>query len=188
SQPQSLYTRAGAQLNLQPLVTPMFDNSSIPMYNFFFSDAWHLRPSLTLSYGAGYAIDEASWTSSMERAALSGQAYDPELGFATVGNIGAGLKYPYNPFYGGFSPRVSLAWNPNMNGGLMGALLGGNKTVVRGGWSRIFGRLNGVDLVLVPLLGTGLGQPVSCIGASMNQACLGPGGVDPSNAFRIGPA
>ncbi|HEY8055018.1 MAG TPA: carboxypeptidase-like regulatory domain-containing protein, partial [Terriglobales bacterium] len=209
SQPQSLYTRAGAQLNLQPLGTPMFDNSSIPMYNFYFSDAWHLRPSLTLSYGAGYtiemppnealgkqvglvdaagnAVSEAGWVASTERAALSGQAYDPELGFATVGNIGAGLKYPYHPFYGGFSPRVSLAWNPNMTSGFLGALMGGNKTVVRGGWSRIFGRLNGVDLVLVPLLGTGLGQPVSCIGASMNQSCLGPGGVDPSNAFRIGP-
>jgi hypothetical protein len=209
TQPQTLYTRAGAQLNLQPLGTPMFDNSAIPMYNFYFSDAWHLRPSLTLSYGAGYtiempphedlgkqvglvdaagnAVDQASFVSSMERAALSGQAYSPTLGFATVGNIGAGLKYPYNPFYGGFSPRVSLAWNPNMTGGLMGMLMGGNKTVVRGGWSRIFGRLNGVDLVLVPLLGTGLGQPVSCIGASMTGTCNGPGGVDPTNAFRIGP-
>ncbi|MGH9413181.1 MAG: hypothetical protein ACRD0Y_05515, partial [Terriglobales bacterium] len=53
---------------------------------------------------------------------------------------------------------------------------------------RIYGRLNGVDLVLVPLLGTGLGQPVSCIGASASGACLGPGGVDPNTAFRIGPA
>ncbi|MGN6591846.1 MAG: carboxypeptidase regulatory-like domain-containing protein [Terriglobales bacterium] len=209
SQPQTLYTRAGAQLNLQPLGTPMFDKSSIPMYNFYFSDAWHLRPSLTLSYGVGYtiemppveengkqvalvdaagnAVDEASWVSSMERAALSGQAYDPELGFATVGNVGAGQKYAYNPFYGGFSPRVSLAWNPNMTSGLLGTLMGGNKTVVRGGWSRIFGRLNGVDLVLVPLLGTGLGQPVSCIGASMTNSCNGPSGVTPDNAFRIGP-
>ena len=33
-------------------------------------------------------------------------------------------------------------------------------TVIRGGYSRQYGRLNGVDLVLVPLLGTGLIQPV----------------------------
>src|SRR5947207_8030113 len=32
--------------------------------------------------------------------------------------------------------------------------------VIRAGYNRIFGRLNGVDLVLVPLLGTGLMQPV----------------------------
>jgi len=209
SQPQTLYTRAGAQLNLQPLGTPMFDNSTIPVYNVYFSDAWHLRPSLTLNYGAGYTIEmppheelgkqvslvdaggnqitESGYISSTERAALSGQNYNPTIGFATVGNVGAGLKYPYNPFYGGFSPRVSLAWNPNISGGLLGWMFGGNRGVLRGGWSRIYGRLNGVDLVLVPLLGTGLGQPVSCIGASSTGACNGPGGVDPTNAFRIGP-
>ena len=33
---------------------------------------------------------------------------------------------------------------------------------MRGGYGRIYGRLNGVDLVLVPLLGTGLIQAVQC--------------------------
>ncbi len=46
--------------------------------------------------------------------------------------------------------------------------------------------MNGVGLVLIPLLGVGLGQPVSCIGASMTGQCLGSGGVTPANAFRIG--
>ncbi|MGH9487319.1 MAG: carboxypeptidase regulatory-like domain-containing protein [Terriglobales bacterium] len=208
-EPQTLYTRAGQDLALQPLGTPMSDNSYIPMYNAYFSDAWHIKPSLTLSYGAGYTIEmppkesagkqvelvdgagnlinATDYLSTMSRAAESGQVYNPELGFATVQNVGSGLEYPYNPFYGGLSPRVSLAWNPNASGGMLGWLLGGNKSVLRGGWSRIYGRLNGVDLVLVPLLGTGLGQPVSCIGASMTGSCLGPGGVDPFDAFRIGP-
>ncbi|MGH9487318.1 MAG: carboxypeptidase regulatory-like domain-containing protein [Terriglobales bacterium] len=218
-EPQTLYTRAGQDLALQPLGTPMSDNSYIPMYNLYFSDAWHIKPSLTLSYGAGYTIEmppkesegkqvelvdgagnlvtTSNYIAATERAALSGQTYNPELGFATVANVGSGLTYPYNPFYGGFSPRVSLAWNPNISGGLLGMLFGGNKAVLRGGWSRIYGRLNGVDLVLVPLLGTGLGQPVSCIGANNgNQdaagvtptgVCAGAGGADPNNAFRIGP-
>ena len=100
--------------------------------------------------------------------------------FATVGNVtGASTKYPYNPFYGGFSPRVAVAWNPNYNGGILGKLMGNGKTVIRGGYGRIYGRLNGVGLVLVPLLGTGLCQAVSCIGASMTGQCLGNGGVDP---------
>jgi hypothetical protein len=46
--------------------------------------------------------------------------------------------------------------------------------------------LNGVGLVLIPLLGIGLGQPVSCIGASKTGQCLGTGGVNPTTAFRIG--
>jgi len=209
TQPQTMYTRAGQQLNLQPLGTHMFDQSTIPLYNVYFSDAWHIQPSLTLTYGTGYtiempphealgkqvglvdasgnAINAAGYLAAEQRAALAGQAYAPTLAFATVNNIGAGLKYPYNPFYGSFSPRVSLAWNPNIDGGPLGWLFGGNKSVIRGGWSRIYGRLNGVDLVLVPLLGTGLGQPVSCIGASAAGACLGNGGVNPNTAFRIGP-
>ncbi|MGH9477097.1 MAG: carboxypeptidase regulatory-like domain-containing protein [Terriglobales bacterium] len=218
-EPQTLYTRAGQDLALQPLGTPMFDDSSIPMYNVYFSDAWHLKPSLTLDYGAGYTVEmppveaqgkqvelvdgsgnlvtATNYLATTQRDALSGQSYNPELGFATVQNVGSGIKYPYNPFYGGFSPRVSLAWNPNISGGLLGWVFGGNKAVLRGGWSRIYGRLNGVDLVLVPLLGTGLGQPVSCIGANngSNNAfgvaptgtCAGAGGADPNNAFRIGP-
>ncbi|MGH9477095.1 MAG: carboxypeptidase regulatory-like domain-containing protein [Terriglobales bacterium] len=209
SQPQTLYTRSGPQLSLQPLGTPMFDNSSIPMYNVYFADAWHVKPSLTLDYGAGYtiemppqedlgkqvelvdaagsAVDVNSYITAQERAALAGQVYNPELGWATVANVGGGEKYPYHPFYGGFSPRVSMAWNPNISGGLLGAFFGGNKGVLRGGWSRIYGRLNGVDLVLVPLLGTGLGQPVECVGASMAGTCNGVSGVNPTNAFRIGP-
>ncbi|TAN22109.1 MAG: carboxypeptidase regulatory-like domain-containing protein [Acidobacteria bacterium] len=210
SQPQTLYTRSGANLGLQPLGTPMFDNSYIPMYNVYFSDAWHVRPSLTVDFGAGYTVelppredhgkqvalvdaagsplDVNNYLASQERAALGGQIYNPKIGWATVGNVGGGLKYPYHPFYAGFSPRLALAWNPNIQGGFLGAIFGGNKAVLRGGWSRIYGRLNGVDLVLVPLLGTGLGQPVECIGASGSGQCLGSSGVDPTDAFRIGPA
>ena len=40
--------------------------------------------------------------------------------------------------------------------------------------------------MLIPLLGVGLGQPVSCIGASSTGQCLGTGGVTPATAFRIG--
>ena len=90
-----------------------------------------------------------------KKAALAGQVYKPTLGFATVNNVGGGRKYPYDPFYGGFSPRVSVAWNPKFNDGLLGKLLGENKTVIRAGYGRIFGRLNGVNLLLVPLLPPG---------------------------------
>ena len=47
---------------------------------------------------------------------FKGQVYNPELGFALVGNVGAGDKYPYNPFYGSFSPRIAAAWNPHFDG------------------------------------------------------------------------
>ena len=211
---QTAFTRSGSQLTLNPPLTPAQDKSTIPYYNVYFSDSWHMKPSFTLTYGlgwtlemppveqqgrqvelvdqAGQQIDVEAYLKAREVAALQGQVYNPELGFALVGNTGGGQKYPYNPFYGAFSPRIAAAWNPNYADGLLGKAFGQGKTVVRGGYSRIFGRLNGVDLVLVPLLGTGLIQPVQCIGAQSptvgipGTTCAGKGNATPANAFRIG--
>jgi len=211
---QTAFTRAGAQLNLNPPLTPAQDKSTIPYYNVYFSDSWRVKPSITLTYGlgwtlemppvealgrqvelvdqAGQQIDTEAYLKAREAAALQGQVYNPELGFALVGNTGGGQKYPYNPFYGAFSPRIAVAWNPNYIDGLLGHVFGQGKTVIRGGYSRIFGRLNGVDLVLVPLLGTGLIQPVQCVGAQSptvgipGTTCAGPNAATPANAFRVG--
>jgi hypothetical protein len=212
SQPQVLYTRSGSNLALNPIGSNMFDQVTIPSYNVYFGDAWHMKPNFTLSLGMGYTIemppvedngkqvilldqsgkqlDLANYINTKKQMALQGQIFNPIIGFETAQNLH--MKYPYNPFYGGVSPRAAVAWSPRFNGGILGAVLGQDKTVIRGGWNRIFGRLNGVDLVLVPLLGIGPGQAVSCIGA-VNAAnavggsqCLGQGGANPNSAFRIG--
>ncbi|HEV8148262.1 MAG TPA: carboxypeptidase-like regulatory domain-containing protein [Bryobacteraceae bacterium] len=209
NQTQVMYSRSGSKLTLNPLGTPGFDQSVIPSYDLYFNDTWHVRPSLTLSYGlawnlamppyeingkqvlmvdnAGKGIDIQSYMNQRSAAALQGQVFEPTLGFATLPNSNGGLdKYPYKPFYGGFSPHVSLAWNPKANGGLMGKILGNGQTVIRGGYGRIYGRLNGVDLMLVPLLGPGLLQAVSCINPQRDGTCPGVGAGGPSTNFRIG--
>ncbi|HZS54699.1 MAG TPA: carboxypeptidase-like regulatory domain-containing protein [Bryobacteraceae bacterium] len=208
-QPQQLFTRSGSQLSLNPVGTPMFDQDTINFYNLYISDTWHLKPSLTLTYGLGYQIemppveqngkqvelvDTAGHPISFDNyfntkaaQALQGQVYNPTLGFATIGNVtGASHKYPFNPFYGGLSPRVAVAWNPKYNGGILGKIFGDGKTVIRAGYGQIYSRLNGVGLVLLPLLGVGLGEPAACVGASITGQCLGTGGVTPATAFRIG--
>ncbi len=208
SQPQVLYTRSGTNLALQPLGTNLSDRVTIPYYNVYFSDTWRMRKDFTLTYGLGYQIEmppteeegrqvmlvdqsgnqvgAADYLNAKMAAALKGQVYNPNLGFATIRNVAGGPKYPYDPFYAGLSPRVAVAWNPNFSDGIMGKLFGGQKTVIRGGYSRLFGRLNGVAQVLNPLLGAAFAQPVSCFGASISGQCLGTGGVTPSTAFRIG--
>ena len=208
TQPQVVYTRAGDKFNLQPLGTQAFDQSIIPTYNFYFSDTWHMKPTFTLTYGLGYVlelppyeingkqialVDKAgnliqgdTYLAARLKAAQNGEVFNPDIGFAGVRNVGGGLKYPYDPFYGEFSPRVSAAWNPKFSSGLLGKVFGDGKTVIRGGYSRLYGRLNGVGLVLVPLLGTGLLQAVSCIGATIQGTCPGSSGTDPVNGFRIG--
>ena len=201
---QQAYTRSGSTLTLNPPLTPAFDKSTIPYYNVYFSDTWHMKPTFTLTYGLGWTlemppveengkqvelVDSADQPISAEgylaarkRAALQGQNYNPEIGFALLGNTGNVPKYPYNPFYGSFSPRIALAWNP-----------GRGNSVVRFGYGRQFGRLNGVDLVLVPLLGTGLIQPVACTNNLLSGttkgnpgSCGAQGTANPLTAFRIG--
>ncbi len=210
SQSQTLYSRAGSNLALQPLGTPLFDQDIIPSYDVYFSDTWHLRKNLTVTYGlswnlemppyevngkqveltdlTGHQVTAEGYLAQVQAAALAGQPNAvPEVSFTTIKNVvGASNKYPYNPFYKSFSPRVSAAWNPNFTDGILGALFGQNKTVIRGGYGRIYGRLNGVDLVLVPLLGTGLAQAVSCPSTQSNGTCLSTGTATPANAFRIG--
>jgi hypothetical protein len=205
---QVAYTRAGNALTLNPPLTPAQDKVTIPYYNVYFSDTWHLKPSLTLNYGLGWTLEmpptEATgkqvalvdssdepvetldYLAQRKAAASQGEVYNPEVGFALVGNVGNGLKYPYNPFYGSFSPRVSAAWSPHFaNEGFLGKLFGGDSTVIRGGYGRIYGRLNGVGLVLTPLLGAGLIQPVQCRVALATGAC-GPTTPTDTTAFRIG--
>src|SRR5271157_1597856 len=209
SSTQVMYTRGLPNLNLESIGTPALEKSIIPYYSVYFQDSWHMKPSFTLTYGLGWnlqmppyelhggqvalvdsngvPISTAGFLDQRETAALQGGAYTPNLGFELVRAVGSGLKYPYNPYYGEFSPRISFAWNPHYSDGIMGKLFGNGKTVIRGGYSRIFGRLNGVDLVLVPLLGPGLLQGVTCVNPLNNGTCAGSGVATPQNAFRFGP-
>jgi hypothetical protein len=193
---QVAYTRTGSALNLNPPLTPAFDKVTIPYYNFYGSDTWRMTPKFTLTFGLGWTLEmpptEASgkqvifvgpdnnpisttaYLNAREQAALQGQVYNPQVGFTLLGNTAHPSKYPYNPFYGEWSPRIAAAWD----------MFGDGRTVIRGGYGRTYGRLNGVDLVLVPLLGTGLIQPVQCFGALSNGTCAS--GSNPNNAFRVG--
>jgi hypothetical protein len=212
---QDAFTRSGPTLTLNPPLTPASDQSTIPYYNVYFSDTWHMKPTFTLTYGLGWTLEmppvEAqgrqvelvdqsdqpvsaeSYLSTRKREALLGQNYNPEIGFSLVGNTAGGLKYPYNPFYGSFSPRIAAAWSPHFDSeSLAGKVFGHENTVIRAGYGRQYGRLNGVDLVLVPLLGTGLIQPVQVLTPTNGTSCPNNASGQavatcPSNAFRIGP-
>ncbi|MEI9973672.1 MAG: hypothetical protein WDO73_17460 [Ignavibacteriota bacterium] len=164
SSTQVMYTRALPSLNPLSIGTPATDKSVTPYYSVYFQDTWHMKPSFTLTYGLGWnlemppyeldgkqvalvdgsgaPIDTQAFLTQRNNASLRGDVYTPTIGYALVRGVGAGLKYPYNPFYGEFSPRVSFAWNPHYSDGLLGKIVGNGKTVIRGGYSRIYGRLN----------------------------------------------
>jgi hypothetical protein len=207
---QIAYTRAGASLALNPPLTPAEDTLTVPYYNVYFSDTWHLKPTFTLTYGLGWTLEQppteatgkqdvlvdtsdepislTSYMAQRKSAALLGQVYNPEVGFALVHNVGDGGYKAYDSFYGEFSPRVAVAWSPHFDSdSAMGRIFGHEDTVIRGGYGRIYGRLNGVDQALVPLLGIGPIQPVQCTNNLATGACPGGAAVGtPSTAFRIG--
>jgi len=211
---QQAFTRSGSNLALNGPLVPASDQTTIPYYNLYFNDTWRLKPSLTITYGLGWSlemppveatgkqvvfvdangrpIDTATYLANRQAAAFQGQVYNPQVGFALLPNVAGHPKYPYDPFYGGFSPRVAVAWNPDL-----GERFGGKNTVFRGGYGRIYGRVNGVNLVLTPLLSPGIIEPVNCTYVvANNPAVRGSGGtclsgapaagLTASNAFRIG--
>jgi hypothetical protein len=211
TQAQQAYTRSGNNLQLNGPLVPAFDKVTIPYYNLYFGDSWRIKPTLTINYGLGWTLEmppvedngkqivlvdangkpigTENYLNARKAAALAGQVFNPEIGFALINNVAGHPKYPFNPFYGGFSPRVAVAWNPDLGPGL-----GGKNSVIRGGYGRIYGRVNGVNLVLTPLLSPGLIQPVIC--TSVLNYTTTPGDQTPScnptvtpnanTAFRIG--
>jgi hypothetical protein len=206
--PQALFSRHFPDLTLNPLGTPMFPQGIVPFYNAYFTDTWHVRPKFTLSYGLNYmlemppyeisgkqviTVDDTgeplhvpTYLAQKQAAALQGQVYNPQIGMALVRNAAGGLKYPYNTFYGGLAPRIAAAWNPSFASGILGKIFGNGDTVIRGGYSRIYGRLNGVKLIMSLVNNPGVGQPINCLGASISGQCLGTNGTDPLTTFRIG--
>jgi hypothetical protein len=204
-QTQVIYTRVGSDLKIQPIGTLAKELSTIKYYSGYFADTWRMKPSITLTYGLSYMYETPpvekngaqvelvfpdgslvhtdQFLAQRKAAALAGQAYAPVLGFETTGNLH--MKYPYNPFKKGFSPRFSMAWNPNYRSGLLGKLFGEGQTVLRGGFGRTWGRINGVNQVLVPLLGPGLLQGVVCSTTLKDGTCGTSNNL--SNVFRIGP-
>jgi hypothetical protein len=206
---QVMFTRGGSDLHLLPLGTFGVEQSTIWTYNLYASDTWKIKPTVTINYGLGWTyetpptekfgnqvalvyadstfVHAADYLAKRKAAALAGQVYNPVLGFETTANLKT--KYPYEPFKKGFSPRISVAWSPNFKSGLLGKLVGEGKTVIRGGYGRVFARLNGVNQVLVPLLGPGILQAVSCGTVNRDGTCSLPTGaatINPNTVFRIG--
>jgi hypothetical protein len=169
------------------------NESMMPTYNGYFTDSWRIGSSFTLNYGLGYTVEmppyetrggyqsvlvdqngeilyAQQYLQNVKQAALQGIGYAPALGFAAIRNVKGHSHYPYDPFYGGISPRVGFAWSFRPD------------TVLRAGYARIYGRINGVDPVLAELLTPGLMQPATCGGPNIFGGCGG----DPSNVFRVG--
>lgn len=225
TQAANTYTNTSGKLSLNPAYTPFFAHTTIPYYNLYATDTWHLSSSLTLNYGLSYAIEmppterdgnqvlftDANGTPYQTQKFLANRAaqamignvfnsastnatngINPEVGFTLVHNAvngPSGSKYPYNPFYAALSPRLSAAWSPNFKNPALKKIFGNNATVIRGGYGRIYGRINGVIQVLNPILSPGLVLATQCryVQNSLGTgACSNNGNLNDTTAFRFG--
>jgi hypothetical protein len=205
TQVANTYSSSAGKLSLNPPLTPISASTSIPYYNLYATDTWRVKPSFTVTYGLSYAIEmppserygnqvmwvdqnsspikAMSFLAQRGAAATSGQTFNPETGFALVKNVAGHRSYPYDPYYGAVSPRVALAWNPGFKNEILSKIFA--NTVIRGGYGRIYGRINGDLQVLNPLLSPGLILAVQCHSPQSNGTCSASNFTD-STAFRFG--
>jgi len=173
TQVANTYSNTANGLSLNAPLTPVTGHASNPFYNLYVTDTWRTTSALTLNVGLSYAVEmppqdrngneslltDASgnplstmdFLNQRKAAALSGQIYNPEIGWAEIHNVAGNRKYPYNPFYGGVSPHFSVVWAPKFTNGGLNKLFGAGGTAIRAGYSRIYGRVNG-DAEILPLL------------------------------------
>jgi len=129
-------TRAG-DLSPQPAGSTITQKEKVNAYELYFGDTWRVTPSLTLSYGltwgvqmppydptgktammidtsTGKPIDAKSYLAAKSAAALNGDVFNPTVGYVPIKSTGR--KYPFDPDYTNFGPRLAFAWNPSSGG------------------------------------------------------------------------
>ena len=147
--------------NVLPLGTGRNRDWRYVEWEFYAQDNWKVRNDLTLTAGVRYHIYPAPYETSGAQsiqnlgfdelfnirqanaaAGIAGNSSEPFL----VYNLG-GKANDARPFYdtdwNNFGPRLSFAYNPSFEGGLLGALFGDRKMVLRGGGTVTYDRPGG---------------------------------------------
>ena len=99
-------------------------------YFFYLQDSWAVRPTLTLNFGLRYE--------SPGNAFASLYPLNQRIVQTNGGNPVFSLTPRPERDKNNFQPRFGFSWNPQTrSNGILGWLTGGNKFVVRGGYSRL---------------------------------------------------
>jgi len=120
-------------------------NEVATSWGLFAQDSWHIRRGLTVNYGLRWDFtgDDYDLTSEYHNADQSsifgptapGDLFKPG---ALSGNLSPTLQsrpHAYNGWNVTPQPSLGFAWNPDKKGGILGAIFGGDATVLRGGYS-----------------------------------------------------
>jgi hypothetical protein len=92
-------------------------------HSYFFQDTWKMRPSFSLTLGIRYENFGQPANSAFRFPAYAG----PDPAQFTVPNR-------VNPDNNNFGPSIGFAWTPSFRDGILGAIVGEGKTVIRSGY------------------------------------------------------
>ncbi|MBZ5682825.1 MAG: carboxypeptidase-like regulatory domain-containing protein [Acidobacteriia bacterium] len=176
---------------------PVQRNYGLEWYEFYGQDSWRVKPNLTVTYGLRWSLFPPPWE-------VNGFQASPDVNLGKqfdqiVQNMKQGMGYQSTPLMsfvpGGpanhgpgwynfeksdFSPHISVAYSPNAHGGWLRTLFGeGDKTVIRGGYSKVYDR-GGMQL-----LSTFDANPPGGFGATIQNACCTFGYDDAAHVPRI---
>jgi hypothetical protein len=185
------------QLNVLPSGTPVKRNYGLEWYEFYGQDSWRIKPNLTATFGLRWSLFPPPWE-------VNGYQASPDVNLGQqfnqiVKNMNQGIGYygvrdlnfvPGGPANNGpgwynfeksdFSPRLSFAYSPRPKGGWLRSLFGeGDKTVIRGGFSKVYDRSG------MQLLSTFDANPPGGYGATIQNFCCTPGYDDAAHVPRI---
>ncbi len=134
-----------AQGNVLPVGSPAVRRFATEEYEFYVSDNWRIKPSLTLTYGLRYSYSRPPYeTNGLEgvttvpleqfmadrvgaaAAGVPANSLSSSLLTWVAGGPANGGPSWYNPDKNNFAPRFALAWSPQSPDGLLKAIFGDN--------------------------------------------------------------
>ncbi len=130
--------------------TPTVRDFRTEEYDFYVQDFWKLTPNLTLTLGLRYGISKPVYEKNGFEVAPTvslGELFDKRAAGAEAGvpfnqPVILDRSGPANgkpPLYkwdkNNFQPSIAVAWNPNFDGGMLGAIFGSDReSTFRGGF------------------------------------------------------
>ena len=120
-------------------------NEVASSWGLFAQDSWKLRPNLTVNYGlrwdfTGDDYDLTSEYHNSDQSSVYGPTAPGDLfkPGALNGNLNPTIEsrpHAYNGWNVSPQPSLGFAWNPKKDSGILSSILGGDSTVLRGGYS-----------------------------------------------------
>lgn len=177
--------------------TPVKRDYGLEWYEFYAQDSWRVKSNLTVTYGLRWSLLPPPWE-------VNGFQASPDVNLGTqfdqiAQNMKQGMGYQSTPLLnfvlGGpanhgpgwynfekadISPRIAVAYSPHAQSGWLRSLFGdGDKTVIRGGFSKVYDRAG------MQLLSTFDANPPGGVGATIQNPCCTFGYDDAAHVPRI---